>query len=184
MARFLRTSAIDPIIRRIQTDPQKSNFQNEDVTKLTSTSGSQPFSNFAMHLTAGGQDGVHAHPFGPRNLVVMSDGPWSLLCGRAAQPGEDLADIKRIARVRLGAGQYVVSLPANRIHGFESEGDGTVAYSMHAFDEQEVRAAGISDSKDVMAMLTRDLGSEGLRTIGDVDVTFSLIGELHARGAA
>jgi hypothetical protein len=179
-AKFLRVSAIDPIIHSIKSDPAKSRFQNEDVTKLTSTSASHPFSNFAMHLAPGGQDGVHVHPFGPRNLVVLSDRPWVLLCSRSAEPGEDPATIKRIARVRLEAGQHVVSLPANRPHGFEAEGDGTVAYSIHAFDEQEVASAGVSDGHDVMSKLTRDLGSDGLSVIGKVDVPLRVVAALQA----
>jgi hypothetical protein len=182
-AALLQIGAIDPIIRLIQTDPLKSTFQNEDVTKLTSASDHQPFSNFAMHLAPDGQEGLHSHP-GPRDLLVMSNTSWYLLFGRSAQVGEDLTDIKRVARIRIGAGQYAVSFPANRPHGFDSEGTGTVAYSIHAFDKEELSAAGTSDSKDVMAKLTSELGAEGLEIIGGVDVPARVVLALHAQVSA
>ena len=179
LARFLRASAIEPIKQKIATDPRKSTFQNEQVLKLTSA-GNTEFSNYIMHLADGGQDGVHVHPYGPRNLVVISDTPWAMLCGRTPRAGEDPAGIRRVTKIVFPAGQIAVSFPANKPHGFEATGDGTVAYSVHAFDQVEVQRAGVRDDKDLMAALTRDLGSEGLTLIGDCAVPCQVVLALHA----
>lgn len=176
MARFLRKAAIDPIIDRIRSDPERSTFENEDVVKIFSATQSNDFSNFLMHLSPGGQNGRHVHPFGPRNLVVLSDSPWFLFCGAVPKSGQDPAEVTEFAKVEIPAGQYVVTFPANMPHGFDSLGDGTVAHSIHAFDLKEILAASIGgDSKDVMAQLTRNLGTEGMRIIGGAAVPLDVV---------
>jgi hypothetical protein len=147
--------------KKIQEDPEKSTFENEEVLKVSSASKGQPFSNFLMHLKKGGQNGVHVHPYGARNLPVISPTPCSVFVGRTPAPGEDAADVNEIVEIKVKPGIYTVSLEANKPHGFDSEGDDTSALSVHATDDEEVRLAGIKDSNDVMAQLTRPLGSEG-----------------------
>lgn len=185
VAKWLRWSAIDPIKQRIKQDPNQSTFQYEIVSKVTSATDKQPFSNFLMHLAPGGQDGVHVHPFGPRNLVIMSDGPWVVLSCRPPEPGEDPATIKKVARVLIPGGLYLGKIRPNTGHGFEAKGDGTVACSIHAFDTEEIKVASLEgDSKDVMQLLTRDLGSEGLVTIGNIEIPYKVVLALHAQHQA
>jgi hypothetical protein len=180
-AEGLFKAVIEPVIAMIRNSGCATLFQNELVTQMTHDSPGMPFSNYAMHLAPGGQDGVHCHPFGERNLYVYSADHWMLLCGRSPEPGEDPAGIKKIARVALPPGQFLVNLPANTPHGFESMGR-TVAFSIHRGDEKELRQAAekqvpIQDG-DVMSTLTRDLGSEGLEIIGKTDVPYKVILDL------
>lgn len=177
-AEILRISTIEPIIRNLVNDPNKSTFQNEDVTKLISASECNPFSNFTMHLKPGGQDGRHVHPYGPRNLIVFSDKPWFLLCGAVPAAGHT-ADIKKMVKVQIPAGQFVATFPANMPHGFDSIGN-TVAHSIHGYDLEEIRRASIGDSKDIMRQLTRDLGADGMVIIGGKPISYKSVLELNA----
>jgi hypothetical protein len=169
VAGFLKKAIVDPMKAKIQQDPRKSSFQNEDVVKLNSASAENQFSNYAMHLAEGGQDGIHIHPYGSRNLVIIAAGDWSMLCTREPQEGEDPAAVRDVVEVQFKPGVYIATFPKGRPHGFKSAQPDTVAISIHASDLQEVVDAGLpKDSKDSMAQLTRDLGSDGLRVIAKV----------------